>query len=61
MMLGDAIQILVLASGWLCAAWLLGERVESALLPPSTHTRRTSPPAILTPRSGLWKRPTRRP
>ena len=60
MMLGDAVQILVLASGWLCAAWLLGERVESALIA-HTAPRRTSPPAPLTPRSGLWKRTTRRP
>ena len=57
MSLGDAVQVMILASGWLCAAWALGERVEGAMLPSRPkYARRTSPPAPLTPRSGLWKK-----
>lgn len=52
----ESLELLTIVSGWLVAAWALGERVETAMLP---RRRRTAPPVQLTPASGLWVRGAR--
>lgn len=52
--MSDALELLVIAGGWMLAAYMVGERCEETLLP-----RRTARPRVVGPDSALWQRTER--